>query len=332
MTVANFVMTKFLPEYVSQKSDSGRNHYHAILKHVLAPEKIAETFREPVSSSRSGTKCVSDWPYLGELRIVEVQPADVQRLVSAAMNRGYSSQTIRHIRNTVSAIFSHAIRAHYFQNANPASSVRLPEMKRKPDHHLNLSQLVQVLGMMGYPEKEVTLMIIVTGMNVSEVCGLQWRYVNLLDRSVYREPEVIPPRTIKVRNQMYRGRFSNVGRARKKEIVIPPILHSVLARLSRANGIGPLDTVFVTKPGIPINPINLAARRLKLLGKELDMPWLSWQVLQRTRKRLMDDLGAHLVDHLTTELNARFGLISGVMPFDSDVCRLPAQLCCSAYS
>ena len=36
-----------------------------------------------------------------------------------------------------------------------------------------------VLERMRYPEKEMTLLAIVTGMNVAEICGLQWKHVNL---------------------------------------------------------------------------------------------------------------------------------------------------------
>ncbi len=319
MTVADFVMTKFLPEHVSQKRDSGRNHYQAILKLVLAPEKVAQIFRRFRGKSVSTPETVPGWPYMSDLRIREVQPADVENLISAAMNRGYSSQTIRHIRNTVSAIFSHAIRGGYFEKANPASSVRMPEMRRKPTYSLNLSQLLRVLGHMACPEREVTLMIVATGMNVSEACGLQWRNVNLLDRSVYREAELTPPRTIAIRNQMYRGRFSSVPPSRKREIAIPPILHSVLTQLSRANGIGLRDTVFVTKPGIPINPINLAARRLKVIGKHLDMPWLGWQVLQRTREHLLDEHGIQFVDHLASELTSERRLQEEAPQLETDI-------------
>ncbi len=49
-------------------------------------------------------------------------------------------QTVTHIRNVVSAIFSHARKGNYFHGLNPASQVAVPGMSRKEAHMLSPSR------------------------------------------------------------------------------------------------------------------------------------------------------------------------------------------------
>ena len=40
VSTARFVETCFIPSHVALKTQAGRTHYHAILKHVLRPETV----------------------------------------------------------------------------------------------------------------------------------------------------------------------------------------------------------------------------------------------------------------------------------------------------
>jgi hypothetical protein len=244
----------------------------------------------------------SDWPYISDVRLREASPEHVQRLITAALNGGYSSQTIRHIRNVVGAIFSHALRTRHFTGDNPAALVVLPGMKRRESHCLTLEQTLKVLELMQYPEREVTLFAILTNMNIAEICGLQWKFVNLTEHHLSREGQSIPPRSILVRNQWYRGELCAVPAGRRKAIPIPQLLFTVLHTLSRTKSSGWNDFVLSTKSGRPINQINLAARRLKHIGRELEMPWISWQVLRRTRAVLAYEFGTQIQHELAKAL------------------------------
>ena len=116
---------------------------------------------------------------MDSLRLGEINSEKIQDLVEAALSAGYSTQTATHIRNVVRTIFWHAIRLGYFAGPNPATHVMLPTMSRKEAHALTLDQLKQVMHWMRYPEKEIALFALLTEMNVAEICGLQWKYVNL---------------------------------------------------------------------------------------------------------------------------------------------------------
>ena len=305
MTVAEFVTLKFAPEHVAVKRSAGRTHYQAILKHVLTPEEVDRVFHGGGDGSKGKLKANPDWPYISNVKLRDAHSDHVQRLIQAAVESGYSTQTVMHIRNVVSAIFSHAIREKCFTGGNPASQVSLPGMRRKETHSLTLAQAKQVIEAMQYPEKEMTLIAILTSMNMAEICGLQWKYVNLADRVLAHEGEVIPPRSIAIRKQWSRGELFNVAQSRNRNLPIPQLLFPVLLRLSnRARVTGWSDFVFISKAGTPINQMNIAARRLKSIGRKLQMPWLSWQVFRRTRATLVYEFGMQFQHQMATVVHS----------------------------
>lgn len=305
MTIADFVEKAFVPEHVSIKGLAGRTHYRAILKHVLTPEEVQRVFNLETEKSRTRLKAIPDWPYLSQLELSDTRPEHIEGLMLAAQSRGYSIQTVTHIRNVVSAIFSHARKGNYYEGPNPASQVAVPGMSRKEAHMLSLAQLKAVLELMRYPEREMTLLAVVTGMNVAEICGLQWKHVNLTFAEVDGTGEWIPPRTIAVRKQWYRGELNSVKIGRTRNVGIPDLIVPVLTTLSqRLRYTRPEDFVLVSEAGTPVNETNIASRRLKSVGQELGMPWLSWHVFRRTRKDYLHRYGSRFVDRLAAVLNS----------------------------
>ena len=300
MTIADFVENVFIPEHVSTKAASGRTHFRAMLKHVLKPEEVDRAFRVEARKSKTKLKVVPDWPYLGDFRLADTRAEDVQRLIAAAVARGYSAQTVKHIRNVVGAIFAHARKRRYFTGDNPAGQVTLPGMVRKEAHVLTPAQAKELLGAMNYPEKELALIAMLTRMNVAEICGLQWKWVNLTNESATTEGERIPPRTIAVRKHFYRGELVSLPkRNRKRFVSIPEPLLPILSALSqRLRYRGPDDFVLVSAVGTPVNEKDIAVRHLKPIGKKMQMPWLSWRVFSRTHTTLTYQFGTQSLDRL----------------------------------
>jgi len=282
-----------VPEYVRVKSPPGRTHYRAIMKHVLKPEQVDCIFQLDVTAPNRKLKTVPNWPYLGDMQLCDVQPGDVQRLISAAVARGYSVQTITHIRSVVSVIYSHAKRRHLFTGDNPASLVTLPGMTRKEARTLTRAQMSDLLGAMQYPEREMALIAILTSMNMEEICGLQWKFVNLSETWSSVDGEPIPPRTIAVRRRFNRSRLSGVTRrSRNRNLPIPnSLFRLLLGQSQRAKFTRPDDFVLASQAGKPIDQKNIAVRRLKTIGRDRQMPWLSWRVFKHTRTSLLDELG-----------------------------------------
>jgi site-specific recombinase XerC len=283
MTVAEFIERRFVPEYVASMRSAGHDYFQAMLKHVLGPELVDRAFGEDKGSSRSKLRAIPGWPYLNAQRLCDVHPDHIQQIITAALHKGYSIQTVTHIRNVIRKIFSHARDASCFQGENPATRVVLPDMARKESHVLTAEQLRQAIHSMRYPEKDVALLSILTDMNVAEIFGLQWDYVNSSVTGRLVDGEWIPPHVIAVRHLSYRNQIRLVMGSRKRDIPISDLVHRVLQNIkARKQGAPKNGFVFSTRKGTPINQDNVAARRLKLIGKQLGMPWLSWNVFHRT--------------------------------------------------
>jgi hypothetical protein len=151
------------------------------------------------------------------------------------------------------------------------------------------------MPMMRYPEKTIALFAILTDMNLSEICGLQWRYLNLYSYPRLMESELLPARTIAVRNQSYRGEFRPVIESRRRFLPIPNMLFSLLIGLkNRDRFCGLQDFVLASRKGTPIYPENVGTRRLKAIGRTLEMPWLSWSVFHRTHLDLKSQFGLRM--------------------------------------
>jgi integrase len=295
MSLANFVQRKFIPEYVQIRRSAGRAHFHAILKHVLCPEDVARAFASSSKKADVKREAIHGWPFMGSLRLSDIDEERIRQLTTTALRHGYSIQTVTHIRNVLRAIFSHAIRACGYGGMNPATNVTLPAMARKKAHTLTLAQLKQVMPVMHYPEKGIALFALLTEMSVAEICGLQWQYVNLSSQGIAVEEDWVPPKTIAVRNQWYRGEFGPVMGSRSRFVPVPELLCSILRDLkNRKQFTMPQDFVLASRNGTPVYPENIAARRLKSIGRANEMPWLSWHVFHRTHISLRSEFGRQL--------------------------------------
>jgi len=75
-------------------------------------------------------------PPLGNFRLKDTTAADIQKLVSSMLGQSYSVQTVKHVRTTVSAIFTHAKRLGWHTSDNPRFFMRrlavlTPEPERR---------------------------------------------------------------------------------------------------------------------------------------------------------------------------------------------------------
>jgi integrase len=292
MTVAAFVKGRFIPDYLARKRSSSRAFYKSILKHILRPEEVdwMFSFKRKISGDR--LKAVPGWPYLSNVKLCDVGPDDIETLTSAALARGYSIQTVRHIRNVISAIFSHAKQEGCFLGDNPVSLVSPPEFHRKHPFNLTVAQAKEALSLMRYPEREITLLSVFTGMNLVEILGLQWKQLNLTDTEVNVEGRSLRPMSILVRYQLYRGKVETVPRIRTRNVQIPEPLRPILIELRKRQFFTrPDDFVLVSQLGTAINHSNISARRLRPIARQIGVPTVSCQAFRRMQKVLTREYG-----------------------------------------
>lgn len=305
ISVADFVERVFIPGYVMAKTTAGRAHFQGILKHILSPERTAEAFRA-AAKSRARLATIPGWPYLDDVPIAEVRPENVEQLIQASVARGYSSQMAAHVRYVIRKIFSYAAECGYFNGPNPATPVRVPSIAHKPVRSLTLTQLKQIFHLMRYPEQQMALFALLTDMNVAETCGLKWKHVNLSNVAHFASGEPLQARTIAVKMQIYRGEYRAIVGKRNRFVQIPEMLQTALLHLKHRPGHNSSeDFVLVSRRGTPINPDNIAARRLKSIGRFLDLDWLSWKVFHRTGIELQHQFGRYTNKELGNALTLK---------------------------
>jgi integrase len=275
VTMGEFIETRFKTDVIWALKHAGQKHYGYILdKHVL--------------------------PAVEDLRLRDVTTDQVQALVKGKFEAGYSIQTIVHIRNAISAVFSHAKLKGAYHGDNPARGVRLPEMQRKETHALSFSQGRDLLAAIPTPVREMGLLSMTTSMNVAEMLALRWRRVNLTADPVVTGGEVLPSMSLAVRENYYRGKFGTVkAKSRRRTVPLSATVIAALAGLrAKSKFIGPDDLVFASRKGTPLNENNLLRRVLKPIAIKLDMPWLSWHVFRHTHATLGEQIGMALSDRL----------------------------------
>jgi integrase len=227
LTVEEFVQRRFRPDVIRFKKPAGQSHYENMLKHVL--------------------------PVMGRKRLRDVTNDDVQDLVGAKLDSGLSVQTVTHIRNVIGRVFNHAKLKRSFVGDNPTLGVNLPEMKRKESHALTFEQGRLVLGALPSPVSEMALVSMTCSLNVAELLALRWKWVNLTSQPVVAGSEVLPPCSLAVRQNYYRGVFGSVKADRRHRNV--PLSGAVVAALSELKSRplynGPEDLVFASSNGSP---------------------------------------------------------------------------------
>ena len=295
VNLADFVEYIFIPEYVTGKRTASRSYFQAILKYILTPERVARAFGIDLNATARKREPHANWPYMDNLSLRDLNPEAIQSLISASLKHGYSPRTATHIRDVIRSILSHAALHGSFDGTNPATLVTVPAVIRKEQQVLSLDQLRQVIHLMRFPERFIALFILLTDMNVSEICGLQWKYVNLSNGGRSVGGEWLSPRTITIRNQSYRGDFGPVVQRRRRLIPVSDLLYTFARELKdRDNFTAAEDFVITSRTGTPISPGNISLRRLKSIGKALDLPWLSWKVFHRTRISLARQFGRYV--------------------------------------
>lgn len=303
LSLAAFVGDNFIPEHVAQKSFAGRKHYQAMLKHILRPETVDSLFSQS-SDSRRRMKAIPGWPYLDDVEVSQLAEKHVYDLTAAAVAQGYSPQTVKHIRNVVGAIISHAKRRMLFTGDNPAFAVELPPVSPKRGHRLTISEAKSILKLMHYPEKEMALLTMITGMSIQEICGTQWRQVNLTAAPVEYDDRTIPPGHIFVTQHWIPEGVVSLAANRARFVEVSNPLARVLQNLKHETGFSRAENfVLGTSSGAPICPTSLRILRLKPIGRQLGMPWLTWQVLKGAHETLLSELRLQLNTDLVLSAN-----------------------------
>jgi integrase len=298
--IKTFVESVFIPGHVELKSAAGRAHYNSILKYIFTPECVEQMFSTYGKRRRAVRKTRSGWPYLDDIKLHDLTEDRVRQLISCALSRGYSPQTLKHIRTVIGSIVKLAEREQVFKRENPIGKVDLPALRRRECHELTKQEAKSILKFLRYPEREVALLTMTTGMGVKDICALRWKDVNLTSVPAYHKGRQIPRRSIVVAKPSSHQAKRPVQQMPDKHFAISETLAAALIEVRQRRGpVDPDDFVVTAPNGDSQSQLTLKSLRLTPASKELRMPWLSWQVLRRAHQAFIEELRTVLMDELT---------------------------------
>jgi integrase len=222
-------------------------------------------------------------PMIGRKRLAVLEPGDVESVIAHSIEGGMSPATARHIRKVISAVYTKAKKLRIASGDNPASLADLPQPEPvRQKIALSADQMRTVLSMLQEPVRSMALTAVLTSMNVSELCGLRWKHVNLTPEWVTLADESLPPFTVAVRQHFSRGEVGSLKTGNRKRIVpLPDVLVTALARLkARPKFVGADDVVFCSRRGTPISENNTRKRVLNPMAEGLGVSRLTWHVFR----------------------------------------------------
>lgn len=268
MTVEQFVETKFKTNVLWKLKPAGRKHHEYLLPKVLTE--------------------------MGGLRLCDVTSEHVEALVRDYYAKGFSTNTLHHLKYCVSAIFRHAKSLKLYMGENPAKEVGLPEQRRaKRRNTFTWDQAVRVIRILASPYREMAFLSMMTSMNVAEMCGLRWRRCNLTAGIVTVDGEVMAPYSIAVRENFYQGEYGTLkAGSRYRNVPLAPDLAEMLLKeiWAKSRYQGPDDPVFSTRNGTPVDADNARARHLKAAARKLGYP-VEWHAFRRAHSTFAGESG-----------------------------------------
>lgn len=127
--------------------------------------------------------CIAPW--IGEKRLVDVQPPDVGRILAAAYESGLGDQSALHIYNILRQSFNDAVEYFGYLQACPVKRKDRPKVRRTERESLSPDESWRLLEACREHYIGPAIWIsMLSGMRPSEVQALQWSAVDLESRRI----------------------------------------------------------------------------------------------------------------------------------------------------
>jgi integrase len=277
ITLNQFIAQKFQPNCIDNMKHAGQQHYGYCLKKIL--------------------------PVLGEERMRDIDTQRIQNVCRSLLNSGKSVQTATHIRNALSAIFTHAKEQRFYVGENPAQLVKLPALVHAERYAYSFSEAETVLEhlreMGKFQERIMALLSMTTSLNIAELCGLRWKRLNLTGGIVQSGGEAVPPYSLIVREDYYRGKWGTTKTSsRRRTIGIPDAVVADMLELKRISPFHAADdVVFASSIGTPLDAHNVANRVFRPLAAKLGFP-ISWHIFRHSAATFCEHVDMPLSDRV----------------------------------
>lgn len=235
-------------------------------------------------------------PQLGELRMDSPQwPMLLQAVINGYLEREdpLSVQSVTHIRNKVSAVFTWAAKKQKYIGINPAKCVDLPKMTRKRRVVLTLEQVLMLQANINAKTTAATdeyrLLVIfqvITGLRINEALSLTWADVNLSGSAI---DSPIPGIALASETLIVWKSKTEAG------IRAVPLIDALVARLAKYREASKFsadsDLVFPNTRGKKLDAHNVGNRHVRDTARKLQMGVVGWHSLRHSAATLAEKVG-----------------------------------------
>jgi len=225
-------------------------------------------------------------PFLGRLRLSEIEPRDIKAYAAHIQGRGVRPATVRLAIAPVRALLATALEDGLIRT-NPAAGLRIatvdqtgPESE-KPKA-LTEDELRRLLSHVPDRWQLFVELVAHTGLRIGEAVALQWRDVD------------VTARRLSVRRRWYRNAYAP-PKSRYGRRTIPLTLGMANKLTQHRGPATPPDDalVFPSRADTPLDPANLSDRVLKPAAAKAGVPWAGWHTLRHTCGTLLFRHGAN---------------------------------------
>ena len=271
-TLSHFIESRFKPDHIDKLTEGGRRHYGTMLNHIE--------------------------PSLGKIRLKDIGALLVQRLLTSKSESGLSAQTVRHIRNALSAILRYARDLEFIQGRLATEPARIPKGESKKAIALSVEQANLLLSKIPAKYKPLVHFFLVTGARASEAAGLRWADVNLTEHATIVDGEARKPYTVHFRNGYRYGRYQGLKtKNSRRDVPLTAALWVEMQTLFEQSAhTQPGDPVFTAcrneATPRPTDMHNFLARVYKPIVVKLGMPDVNLHSLRHTMSTWLDAAGA----------------------------------------
>ena len=254
-------------------------------------------------------------PAFGKLCLRDLSRLSVQRYFSEMAGSKLAHESKDKIRDVLSSILGSAVDFGLLVK-NPVEAIRLPAQKmgrRRSKPYITPKQFDELVSQMSEPYASMVYVAVYTGLRVSELAGLKWndvlvveqpndegrreiRYAIAIDERFCRGDWGAPKSdasnaTIGVNACVYR-RIQHL-----KVLTVEVRAGKATRRYKVVKSDGPEDLVFQSvKTGTPMRDNNILSRHIKPAARKLGLDFVNWRCLRTSHATWLKMVGADVKD------------------------------------
>ena len=245
------------------------------------PGKKRTTFARDAAAIR-----VHLLPVLGNLRIGQVRPSDVQATVERMRARGLGARAIRTNYGVLRAILNWAVNTDIIDRS-PCRGVRLPALTAVTKPLVSADEVLRLADAIA-PEYRVAVFLGAMGLRQAEVFGLRVGSINFLRRTITVEATVNEVEGVIVEGE---GKTPNSNRTFSAP---QEVLDELAAHLRRTGRTSPEDLVLQAPGGGPVRATNFRYRVYTPALEATGLDGLTFHRLRHSAGHMMREVGVPL--------------------------------------